>query len=114
MFHLNIFSNQNLCKSVPRQKPSLWPPGPFAIPMSKYGCPESESRGWTKGVLHVKKLGRKKQKKLERFELNFCVKLRNNTDLDTENWIPGRYSIYMIGEECPAGLIFNIINSNIK
>ncbi|XP_060596555.1 uncharacterized protein LOC132750541 [Ruditapes philippinarum] len=86
-----------------RQKPSLWPPGPFAIPMSRSGCPESENRGWRKGVLHVKKLGRKNLKKMKKFEMNFCVKLRNDTDLDTENWIPGRYSIYMIGEECPAG-----------
>jgi hypothetical protein len=91
-----------LCKSVPRQKPSLWPPGPFAIPRSSYGCPESESRGWTKSVLYRKKPGKNKQED----PLNLCVKLRNDTELDTEKWIPGRYTIYRIGEECPAGLFW--------
>jgi hypothetical protein len=94
-----------------RQKPSLWPAGPFAIPMSRSGCPELDNRGWRKSVLHIKKLGRTNKKKMKGLEIeieimNFCVKLRNNTDLDTENWIPGNYSIYMIGEECPEGLFY--------
>jgi hypothetical protein len=97
-----------------RQKPSLWPPGPFAIPMSRSGCPESENRGWRKSVLHVKKLRRKNQTKMKKNEMKFCVKLRNDTDLDTENWIPGRYSIYRIGEECPAGLFYKLSSNRIS
>ena len=37
--------------------------------------------------------------------LRFCVKLRNDNVLDTENWIQGNYSIYRIGDECPKGIL---------
>jgi hypothetical protein len=32
---------------------SLWPDGPYAIPMTKYGCPESEIYGWREGYLSI-------------------------------------------------------------
>ncbi|XP_053403040.1 uncharacterized protein LOC128558210 [Mercenaria mercenaria] len=30
---------------------SYWPPGPYAIPMSRYGCPESSIHGWQDSYL---------------------------------------------------------------
>jgi hypothetical protein len=69
--------------------------------MSNYGCPESESRGWTQSVLDMRMKKRQRNKKLK-----LCVKVRHDTELDTESWIPGNYTIYKIGENCPIGFIF--------
>ncbi|XP_060559297.1 single-stranded DNA-binding protein-like, partial [Ruditapes philippinarum] len=106
----------------------MWPPGPYAIPMSKYGCPESQSRGWFKSFLKVNMVvlssssdssstlnGRESEPvslfedddffkppfKTEDLKLYFCVKYRNETKLDQGQWIPGNYSIYKIGQSCP-------------
>ena len=32
---------------------SQWPDGHYTIPMSKYGCPESEANGWRSGALSI-------------------------------------------------------------
>ncbi|XP_053400819.1 uncharacterized protein LOC128557465 [Mercenaria mercenaria] len=34
-------------------KSSKWPPGPYAIPMSIYGCPESHMHGWSEGYMSL-------------------------------------------------------------
>jgi hypothetical protein len=111
------------------EKQSMWPPGPYAIPMSKYGCPESQSRGWFKSFLSVsmitsentstvlygdwKKRFRDLYSNLFNLYYNygkdnlmiyFCVKFRNEPSLDKEHWIPGNYSIYKIGPSCPTGI----------
>ncbi|XP_060559201.1 uncharacterized protein LOC132719446, partial [Ruditapes philippinarum] len=127
----NRLNCEKLNMSYGRQeKESVWPPGPYAIPMCKYGCPESQSRGWLKSKLKVKMvelsknsesvstvLGRnwdpdssfinddyfKSPHRLENWtHFYFCVKFRNDTALDKEQWIPGNYSIYKIGSSCPT------------
>jgi hypothetical protein len=110
----------------------MWPPGPYAIPMCKYGCPESQSRGWSKGILKVKMVEFSKNSesvpivldrnwepnpsfinddyfksphRMENWTLfYFCVKFRNDTALDKGHWIPGNYSIYKVGSSCPMGI----------
>ncbi|XP_060605364.1 uncharacterized protein LOC132757886 [Ruditapes philippinarum] len=128
----NRLNCERLNMSYGRQeKESVWPPGPYAIPMCKYGCPESQSRGWSKSNLKVRMveliknsesvssvLGRnwdpdssyinddyfKSPHGLENWTLfYFCVKFRNDTALDKEQWISGNYSIYKIGSSCPTG-----------
>ena len=32
---------------------STWPVGSYALPMSKYGCPEDVSRGWSRGYINI-------------------------------------------------------------
>lgn len=32
---------------------SLWPPGPYAIPMTRFGCPESSMQGWREGYIQL-------------------------------------------------------------
>ncbi|XP_053379197.1 uncharacterized protein LOC128548432 [Mercenaria mercenaria] len=103
----------------------MWPPGPFAIPMSKYGCPESQSRGWSKGVLKVN-LATQNNRTIDykgnnlfpeitnnsrSQKLKFCVKTRNDPTLDKGRWISGKYSIYKKGEGCPLG--FEELNRTI-
>ncbi|XP_060607617.1 uncharacterized protein LOC132759785 isoform X2 [Ruditapes philippinarum] len=100
-------SDNVLCEALniskgSEDKASLWPPGPFAIPMSQYGCPESESRGWTQSVLDMR-IKKNKHAKQKKSQIKLCVKVRHDTKLDTESWIPGRYTIYKIGEKCPPG-----------
>ncbi|XP_060571781.1 uncharacterized protein LOC132729959 [Ruditapes philippinarum] len=119
--------NLNITKER-REKKSVWPPGPYAIPMSKYGCPESQSRGWFKSLLKVNMIAinsssdsystdynRESERnslfvdddffkppfKTEDVKLYFCVKFRNETKLDQGQWIPGNYSVYKIGQSCP-------------
>jgi hypothetical protein len=114
----------------------MWPPGPYAIPMSKYGCPESQSRGWFKSFLKVNMVvlssssdssstlyGRESERKslfedddffkppfkTEDLKLYFCVKYRNETKLDQGQWISGNYSIYKIGQSCPLGIFLSNI-----
>ncbi|XP_060594415.1 uncharacterized protein LOC132748797 [Ruditapes philippinarum] len=111
-----------------KEKQSMWPPGPYAIRMSKYGCPESLSRGWLKSFVKVNMVvlsnsseknttisGRKSGDNFlfigddffkspyqtEDLKLYFCVKFRNDVILDQGQWIPGNYSIYRIGTSCP-------------
>ncbi|XP_060552407.1 uncharacterized protein LOC132713744 [Ruditapes philippinarum] len=107
------------------EKQSMWPPGPYAIPMSKYGCPESKSQGWFKSFLKVSMITSentstvlygdwlkrfvelydilfKLPDRKENLTLYFCVKFRNEPTLDKEHWIPGNYSIYKIGPSCPT------------
>ncbi|XP_060577188.1 uncharacterized protein LOC132734465 [Ruditapes philippinarum] len=100
-------SDNVLCEALniskgSKDKASLWPPGPFAIPMSQYGCPEYENRGWTQSVLDMR-IEKNKRAKQKKSQMKLCVKVRHDTELDTESWIPGRYSIYQIGEKCPPG-----------
>jgi hypothetical protein len=52
--------------------------------------------------MRIEKNKRAKQKKSQ---MKLCVKVRHDTELDTESWIPGRYSIYKIGEKCPPGFL---------
>ncbi|XP_060579864.1 uncharacterized protein LOC132736691 [Ruditapes philippinarum] len=109
-----------------QEKKSFWPPGPYAIPMSKYGCPESWSRGWLKSFLKINmnvlasSLEKRNSTVLDYnslfvdsafftppfqsgdVKLYFCVKFRNEATLDQEQWIPGDYSIYKIGSSCPT------------
>ncbi|XP_060599977.1 uncharacterized protein LOC132753513 [Ruditapes philippinarum] len=113
-----------------QEKESVWPPGPYAIPMCKYGCPESQSRGWSKSFIKVKMVEFSKNSESVPTDLDrnwkpyssiinddyfkpphrienwtffyFCVKFRNDTALDKEEWIPGNYSIYKIGSSCPT------------
>ncbi|XP_060575568.1 uncharacterized protein LOC132733020 [Ruditapes philippinarum] len=119
--------NLNISKER-RDQQSMWPPGPYAIPMSKYGCPESQSRGWFKSFLKLNMVvpsnssdssstlyDRESERKslfedddffkppfkTEDLKLYFCVKYRNETKLDQGQWIPGNYSIYKIGQTCP-------------
>ncbi|XP_060579921.1 uncharacterized protein LOC132736738 [Ruditapes philippinarum] len=98
-----------------QDKQSKWPPGPYAVPMSKYGCPESHTRGWFKSFMKGNMTGLsndsesnfevsdyfKSPFRTKTFSLYFCVKFRNDSTLDTEQWIPGNYSIYKIGPSCP-------------
>ncbi|XP_060587109.1 uncharacterized protein LOC132742657 [Ruditapes philippinarum] len=35
------------------EKPSQWPAGPFVLPMSIYGCPESHAHGWREGYISL-------------------------------------------------------------
>jgi hypothetical protein len=74
--------------------------------MSQYGCPESGSRGWTHSVLDMRIEKNKPEKKRQ---IKLCVKVRNDAELDTESWIPGRYTIFKIGEKCPTGFLFFIL-----
>ncbi|XP_060589704.1 uncharacterized protein LOC132744930, partial [Ruditapes philippinarum] len=115
----NRISCEKLNISKERQeKLSMWPPGPYAIPMSAYGCPESQSRGWLKSYLIGNITVNQDSNRLHRFfgdyyvssyhwktsmmTLFLCVKFRNEAMLDKGQWIPGNYSIYKIGLSCPS------------
>ncbi|XP_053385721.1 uncharacterized protein LOC123538057 [Mercenaria mercenaria] len=95
--------------------------------MTKFGCPESQSQGWSTGGILLKSgygyialaehfSGETLISEFDRnvwylqddpynlyWKLKFCVKLKRNQDLDTGTWIPGNYNIYMSGNVCPEG-----------
>ncbi|XP_060583372.1 adhesion G protein-coupled receptor L1-like [Ruditapes philippinarum] len=125
----SIHSHYNKSQTAEQrqEKQSKWPPGPYAIPMSRYGCPESWSRGWSKGFLKINMtvLDNSLESNSSVSEYNsvnmyenhdffnspfrsedvkiyFCVKFRNEVTLDQEQWIPGNYSIFKIGSSCPT------------
>ena len=31
----------------------MWPVGPYAVPMTKYGCPETQTHGWRIGYINI-------------------------------------------------------------
>jgi hypothetical protein len=76
-----------------QEKQSVWPPGPYALPSTEYGCPESQSRGWLKSNALI-----------GGDLIPFCVKFRNDSTLDQGKWIPGNYSIFKAGPSCPTGI----------
>ncbi|XP_060552681.1 uncharacterized protein LOC132713961, partial [Ruditapes philippinarum] len=75
-----------------QEKQSVWPPGPYALIAAKYGCPESQSRGWLESFALINDS-----------TISFCVKFRNDSTLDQGQWIPGNYSIFKAGPSCPTG-----------
>ncbi|XP_060571822.1 uncharacterized protein LOC132729999 [Ruditapes philippinarum] len=86
-----------------QEKQSVWPPGPYSLPPTIYGCPESESRGWFKSNVNIGKV-----------VFPFCVKYRNDSTLDQGQWIPGTYSIFKAGPSCPTGFEESSMSSSYE
>jgi hypothetical protein len=112
---------------------SLWPPGPYVLPMTSHGCPESSIYGWQEGYIditwqspqyaHVRISGNEekvinvsKEKFFETsdrhmlvspspngLKFSFCYKVRSNVSVDTGSWPSLDFSIYGTDNGCPEG-----------
>ena len=102
---------------------SEWPTGEYALPMSMFGCPEEETRGWQNGFINLtipvtapnhewndddlettepNILGPYYKHSIQ---LNFCTKTEEsyNHSMKIMYWPNGSYCIYRIGATCPIG-----------
>ncbi|XP_069101259.1 uncharacterized protein [Argopecten irradians] len=102
---------------------SVWPNGPYAIPMSTFGCPETDRFGWTHGYVNLTlpitstaqiwndgDVLTIEPHLMGPFHthvmmLNFCSRQTTVFDTDNRSWPGGNYCIYQTGDRCPKDFL---------
>ncbi|XP_069142289.1 uncharacterized protein [Argopecten irradians] len=100
---------------------SEWPRGEYGLPTSTFGCPEEDRFGWKPGHINLT-LPRTSRAQIWNdlldytlephimgpfhthiMQMNFCLRKNLSQSSSTdENWPPGEYCLYKVGDTCPS------------
>ena len=104
----------------------VWPDGDYALPMSVYGCPDTNVNKWNYGYMNIsikdnielfetsigQVLGNGPDWNLlelygpyglHSIQLNFCTKVNSGNEYNVAEWPSGQYGVYATQSPCPSG-----------